>query len=250
MSANFSWYTPDRAGMAIQGEQSKMLLSTQTPWGPDCALLRFLSATLRRNSAATSLSVSDHLPEKRIVSNDPLADHLVSPSPGISLPGTHRTKPWPASSSKVSLSTAISTMSFLSVGAYGNLTPCGSTLWVRVKRHAIHHRGSSMHRRLVENILLIVTNLCTVLQYSISLRTHQSMTSWCMSLISVDLNVVYWSVLHLILDSAWVWYSLLLELKITTLAWHWVCLLCLRHWEVYSLQVMRTQLKLLEKSLS
>ena len=22
---------------------------------------------------------------------------------------------------------------------YGNLTPCGSTLWVRVKRHAIHH---------------------------------------------------------------------------------------------------------------
>ena len=24
---------------------------------------------------------------------------------------------------------------------YGNLTPYGSTLWVRVKRHAIHHRG-------------------------------------------------------------------------------------------------------------
>ena len=117
---------------------------------------------------------------------------------------------------------------------YGNLTPCGSTLWVRVKRHAIHHCGSSMHRRLIENILLIVTNLCNVSQYSISLRTYHSMTSWCMSLISVDLNVVYWSVLHLILDSAWVWYSLLPELKIPTLAWHWDCLLCLRCWEAYS----------------
>ena len=31
-------------------------------------------------------------------------------------------------------------------------------------------------------------------------------------------NVVYWSVLHLILDSTWVWYSLLLELKIPALA--------------------------------
>ena len=60
---------------------------------------------------------------------------------------------------------------------YGNLTPCGSTLWVRVKRHAIHHCGSSMHRRLVENILLIVINLCTVSQYSISLRTYHHMTS-------------------------------------------------------------------------
>ena len=110
-----------------------------------------------------------------------------------------------------------------------NLTPCGSTRWVRVKRHAIHHRGSSVHRRLVENILLIVTDLCTVSQYSISLRTYHHMTSWCMSLISVDLIVVYWSVLHLILDSAWVWYILLLELKIPTLARHWVCLLCLRH---------------------
>ena len=123
---------------------------------------------------------------------------------------------------------------------YGNLTPCGSTLWVRVKRHAIHHRGSSVHRRLVENILLIVTELCTVSQYSISLRTYHHMTSWCMSLISVDLSVAYWSVLHLILESTWVWYSLLLELKIPTSVWHWVCLSCLRHWEAYSLQVMRT----------
>ena len=48
-----------------------------------------------------------------------------------------------------------------------------------------------------------------------------------MSLISVDLIVVYWSVLHLILDSTWVWYSLLLELKIPTLSldyeMHWHC---------------------------
>ena len=74
---------------------------------------------------------------------------------------------------------------------YGNLTPCGSTLWVRVKRHAIHHRGSSMHRRLVENILLIVTNLCTVSQYSISLRTYHHMTS--------QGDVCHWSVL------TWMW---------------------------------------------
>ena len=74
---------------------------------------------------------------------------------------------------------------------YGNLTPCGSTLWVRVKRHAIHHCGSSMHRRLVENILLIVINLCTVSQYSISLRTYHYMTS--------QGEVCHWSAL------TWVW---------------------------------------------
>ena len=72
---------------------------------------------------------------------------------------------------------------------YGNLTPCGSTRWVRVKRHAIHHRGSSVHRRLVENILLIVTDLCTVSQYSISLRTY---TIW-------HHDVCHWSVL------TWLW---------------------------------------------
>ena len=88
-------------------------------------------------------------------------------------------------------------------------------------------------------------------QYSIGLGP----TSFCnilrMSVIDVDLNVVYWSVLHLTLDSTWVWYSLLLELKIPTLARHWDFLLCLRHWEVYSLQVMRTySWKLLEKSLT
>ena len=33
---------------------------------------------------------------------------------------------------------------------YGNLTPCASTLWVRVKRHAIHHCAWTMHRGYVE----------------------------------------------------------------------------------------------------
>ena len=72
-----------------------------------------------------------------------------------------------------------------------------------------------------------------------------------MSLISVDLNVVYWSVLHLILDSAWVWYSLLLELKIPTLAWHWRLFIVssmLRN--LFSPSDENIQLKLLEKSLS
>ena len=41
--------------------------------------------------------------------------------------------------------------------------------------------------------------------------------------------VVYGSVLHLILDSTWVWYGLLPELKILTLVWHWDYLLCPRH---------------------
>ena len=38
-----------------------------------------------------------------------------------------------------------------------------------------------------------------------------------MSLIRSILIVVYCSVLYLILDSTWIWYSLLLELKIPTL---------------------------------
>ena len=48
-----------------------------------------------------------------------------------------------------------------------------------------------MHRRLVENILLIVINLCTVSQYSISLRTYHHMTS--------QGEVCHWSAL------TWVW---------------------------------------------
>ena len=36
---------------------------------------------------------------------------------------------------------------------YGNLTPCGSTLWVRVKRHAIHH-GCIVYAQKIRGRLL------------------------------------------------------------------------------------------------
>ena len=50
---------------------------------------------------------------------------------------------------------------------YGNLTPCGSTLWVRVKSDKsdmpfITIVYSLMRRRLVENILLSVRKICAV----------------------------------------------------------------------------------------
>ena len=63
---------------------------------------------------------------------------------------------------------------------YGNLPPCGNTLWVRVKRHAIHHLGtwfyvqkirgrllqefiaSCVRGRLVENTLLIAEGILYV----------------------------------------------------------------------------------------
>ena len=47
---------------------------------------------------------------------------------------------------------------------YGNLTPCGSTLWVRVKSDMpfITVLHSVMRRRLVENILLDVGRICTL----------------------------------------------------------------------------------------
>ena len=84
-----------------------------------------------------------------------------------------------------------------------------------------------------------------VSQCSIGLRTyhfwHQDdVINQCWPVI-----VVYGSILHLILASTWVWYSLLLELKIPTLVWHWNCLLRLRRWEGHSLQVMRTKLETL-----
>ena len=114
-----------------------------------------------------------------------------------------------------------------------------------------YYKSSSLVHmtRMVENTLLVAEGICVLdlevghnilLVFGLIILWHPEM-----SLISVDLSVVYWSVLHLILDSTWVWYSLLLELKIPTLAWHWDFLLCLRHWEVYSLQVMRTQLETL-----
>ena len=127
---------------------------------------------------------------------------------------------------------------------YGNLTPCVSTLWVRVKRHAIHHWLYSYAQRICGRLLLEVMEdgrehstycgrnlVCDhpVSQCSIGLRTycfwHQDdVIDQCWPVIAV-----YGSVLHLILDSTWVWYSLLLELKIPTLVWHWNCLLCPRH---------------------
>ena len=137
---------------------------------------------------------------------------------------------------------------------YGNLTPCGSTLWVRVKRHAIHHGcivyAQKIRGRLLQEFiaswkigredstycgrnLCIVTNLYhnILLVFGLIVFWHLGM----MSLISVDLIVVYWAVLHLILDSTWVWYSLLLELKIHTLVWHWDYFLCRGHWTLRSL---------------
>ena len=132
------------------------------------------------------------------------------------------------------------------------------TLWEHPvgKGEATCHSSSwysFMHGGLVDNLLLKRSVQWTysfghnvLLVFGLIILWHSEM-----SVISVDLSVVYWSVLHLILDSTWIWYSLLLELKIPTLAWHWDFLLCLRHWEVYSLQVMRTySWKLLEKSLS
>ena len=137
-------------------------------------------------------------------------------------------------------------------------TLCETTLWVRVKRHAIHHWLYSLctedmwkvtarsHGRLVENTLLIVERILyvTILCHNILLVFGLVISDIrMMSLISVDQWLWYiGSVLHLILDSTWVWYSLLLELKIPTLVWHWNCLLRLRRWEGHSLQVMRTQL--------
>ena len=93
---------------------------------------------------------------------------------------------------------------------YGNLTPCGSTLWVRVKRHAIHHgcivlytedtwkATTRVHRVMCtrkigrEHSTYCGRNLVCdqpVSQYSISLRTHHSS----------DILRCHWSVL------TWMW---------------------------------------------
>ena len=131
------------------------------------------------------------------------------------------------------------------------------------KRHAIPHCGSDMSHRgtvlctedwqttlyvLLQRSVQLTCCLVTVFYWTLSLqpfatlRSQLSMLTW---------NVVYWSALHLILDSNRIWYSLWLELKRPTLVWHWDPLLCFWHWAVYSLQVMRTySWKLLEKSLS
>ena len=86
---------------------------------------------------------------------------------------------------------------------YGNLTPYGSTLWVRVKRHVIHHGCIVMHRRyvegyyksssrhgsLVENTLLIAEGILyvTILYHNILLVFGLIISDIrMMSLISVD----------------------------------------------------------------
>ena len=85
--------------------------------------------------------------------------------------------------------------------AYGNLTPCVSTLWVRVKRHAIHHWLYSLctedmwkvtarsHGRLVENTLLIAERILdvTILCHNILLVFGLVISDIrMMSVISVD----------------------------------------------------------------
>ena len=84
---------------------------------------------------------------------------------------------------------------------YGNLTPCVSTLWVRVKRHAIHQCLYSLctedtwkvtarsHGRLVENTLLIAEGILyvTILCHNILLVFGLIVSDIrVMSLISVD----------------------------------------------------------------
>ena len=147
------------------------------------------------------------------------------------------------------------------VGGWDVMSKGGMEIWhpvrppfeLRVKRHVIHHGcivcAQKIRGRLLQE--LMTRWYCKRLwkigrehstycgrnlvcdqpgsQYSIGLRTchfwHQDdVIDQCWPVI-----VVYWSVLHLILDSTWVWYSLLLELKIPTLVWHWDYVLCPRH---------------------
>ena len=144
---------------------------------------------------------------------------------------------------------------------YGNLTPYGSTLWVRVKRHATHHwlysfvhrryvegycKSSSRHGRLLENTLLVAEGICiTIFHWSLDL-SFSDISGWC-----------HWSVL------TWLWcidqFYILFWIRLGSgtaycLNWrylHWFdieitsCVVDTEHWEVYSLQVMRTQLETL-----
>ena len=88
---------------------------------------------------------------------------------------------------------------------YGNLTPYGSTLWVRVKRHAIHHgcivyaqkiRGRLLQEVMeeVENTLLIAEGILyvTILCHNILLVFGLIISDIrMMSLIRSILIVVY-----------------------------------------------------------
>ena len=114
---------------------------------------------------------------------------------------------------------------------YGNLTPCGSTLWVRVKSDMpfITVLYSLMRRRLVENILLVVRRICalwpvcvTIFYWSSDLTFYDILRCHCLML---AWTVVYCSVLHLVLDSTWIWYE--------SVQWNW---------ERYLLAVQRQRL--------
>ena len=72
---------------------------------------------------------------------------------------------------------------------YGNLPPCGNTLWVRVKRHAIHHLGTWFYVQKIRGRLRKIgrehSTYCgrnlvcdqPVSQYSIGLWTYHFLTS-------------------------------------------------------------------------
>ena len=126
---------------------------------------------------------------------------------------------------------------------WGWLATCHSSSWY-----------SFMHGRLVDNIPLVVEEICAVdLKFGHSILLDIESAIFCDTQMSaIDVNLVCGVLIsHRILNSDWIWYSLLLELKITALAWHWDLLSCLWHWAVYSLQVMRIySWKLLDKSLS
>ena len=92
---------------------------------------------------------------------------------------------------------------------YGNLTPYGSTLWVRVKRHAIHHgcivlctedtwkATTRVHRshmtRMVENTLLVAEGICGLWPTCITIFY------WSLDLSFSDILRCHWSVL------TWMW---------------------------------------------
>ena len=78
---------------------------------------------------------------------------------------------------------------------------------------------------------------------------------WSLDLSFSDILRCHWSVLTWLwcIEQSYILFWILLESgtayclnwKYLTLVWHWDFVLCLRHWEVYSLQVMRTQLETL-----
>ena len=133
------------------------------------------------------------------------------------------------------------------------LATCHSSSWTSFTRSFWY---SFVHGRLVDNIQFVVEETCAVdLQFGHDILLSFGICSlydtfecqWSM----LTWNVVYWSVLHLISDSARIRYTRRQawaeDIYIgSTLRF----IVCLRHWAVWSLQVMGTySWKLLEKSL-